>query len=109
MNHTQMLKGILDWCVLSIIQKEKIYSQEIVTKLRAQGFPEMSDGTLFPLMLRLEKDGLAESEKKENPLGPSRKYYGLSEKGRQALKEFIPEWRSFKTKIDRILEEGAYE
>lgn len=105
MSNTQMLKGILDWCVLSIIKDEKLFSQEIVAKLKEKGFSDTSEGTLFPLMLRLEKDGYVDSEKKDNPLGASRKYYIISDKGKDALSEFILEWQSFKNKVDNILEE----
>lgn len=105
MNNTQMLKGILDWCVLSIIKNEKLFSQEIVIKLKEKGFSDMSEGTLFPLMLRLEKEGYVNSEKKDNPLGASRKYYILNAKGKEALNEFILEWKTFKCKVDTVLEE----
>ena len=107
MNNTQMLKGILDWCVLSVIKRQKTYSREIVDKLKARGFEGTSDGTLFPLLLRLEREGLVSSEKKDNPLGADRKYYLLTPKGDKELNEFLSEWSEFKHIVDGILNDGG--
>lgn len=87
-NRTQMLKGILEGCVLKIIDGRSVYSQEIVNMLREYGFDDMSEGTLHPMLLRLEKDGLFETQRVESQLGPSRKYYTLSAKGKQELRSF---------------------
>lgn len=103
MNNTQMLRGILEWCVLSALSDNEKYSQEICGYLQKKGLTELSDGTLFPLMLRLEKEGFFEVTKKENTLGPSRKYYQLSIYGKQKLEDFKKEWFEFKNVIDNIL------
>lgn len=87
-NRTQMLKGILEGCVLKITDGRSVYSQEIVNMLREYGFDDMSEGTLHPMLLRLEKDGLFETQRVESQLGPSRKYYTLSAKGKQELRSF---------------------
>jgi PadR family transcriptional regulator PadR len=75
-----MLKGILEGCVLKILSKKRCYSQEMVQMLKAYGFDNISEGTIFPMLLRLEKGGLFQTEKVGTNLGPSRKYYSLSNK-----------------------------
>lgn len=103
MNNTQMIRGILEWCVLSTVSDCEKYSQEICVYLQKRGLTDLSDGTLFPLMLRLEKEGYFIVERKENKLGPSRKYYRLSDYGKQELENFKKEWSAFKNIIDSIL------
>lgn len=103
MYNTQMLKGILEWCVLSVVNEKPMYSQEICQTLQEMGLDELCDGTLFPLMLRLEKEGYFITERKENILGPNRKYYSLSEHGKTQLNLFIKDWNDFKLTIDKIL------
>ncbi|WP_331702749.1 PadR family transcriptional regulator [Paenibacillus sp. IITD108] len=102
-NKTQMLKGILEGCVLKILNEKSCYSQELVQTLRERGFENISEGTLFPLLLRLENEGLFETKKVQSSLGPNRKYYSLSSKGKDELAEFIGVWNEFKLTVDHIL------
>ena len=105
-SRTQMLKGILEGCVLRLIAEQPCYSAELVSRLRESGFEDMAEGTLFPLLLRLEKEGLFETERIANPLGPSRKYYRLSPAGEAELAAFSREWEQFRSTIDHIMKEG---
>ncbi|MBQ7123746.1 MAG: PadR family transcriptional regulator [Oscillospiraceae bacterium] len=100
---TQIMKGILEGCVLAVLEKEKLYSQEIPKKLAVFGMTDVSDGTLFPLLLRLESDGLIESEKVPVPNGPARKYYMTTEKGGEELKKFSEIWRNIDNSVNKIL------
>ena len=102
-NQTQMLKGILEGCILKIVSAKSRYSQEIVRRLKEYGFENMSEGTLFPLLLRLEKEGDFETERAANPLGPSRKYYSLSAAGREESRLFQKTWEDFSTVVNHIL------
>ena len=102
-NQSQMLKGLLEGCVLKIIDEGACYSGEIVRFLKEKGFPHISEGTHFPLLLRLENQGFFFIERKNNPLGPCRKYYSLNEKGKNELQSFIAEWNTLSQKIDFIL------
>lgn len=102
-NKTQMLKGILDGCVLQILHGRPCYSQELVQLLREKGLENLSEGTLFPLLLRLENEGLFETWKVQSSLGPNRKYYKLSAKGEEELASFIEVWNDFKLVVDHIL------
>ena len=77
---TQMMKGILEGCVLKLLSKEKLYSQEICEKFSEFGFNEISRGTILPLLLRMENEELITYEKMPVPNGPARKYYFTTEK-----------------------------
>ncbi|HFU4218459.1 TPA: PadR family transcriptional regulator, partial [Streptococcus suis] len=70
MKETQMLKGVLDGCVLQIISQKEIYGYELVQELRNQGFENMVGGTVYPLLQKLEKNDLIFSQNKPSPDGP---------------------------------------
>ncbi len=101
---SQKLKGFLEGCVLQILSKKACYSQEIVMILQKKGFTTVTDGTLFPLLLRLEKEELFFTEKVVSSNSPSRKYYSLNEKGKEELQNFVSEWVEFREIMDNILE-----
>lgn len=100
---TQMLKGILEGCVLSIINDGKCFSGDLAILLKGYGFIDISSGTIFPLLLRLEKDGLVSTYKVPNELGPMRKYYQLTEKGKLELATFSKMWQETKDIVNNIL------
>ena len=103
---SQLLKGVLEGCILNIIKlKEETYGYEIVTELRTYGFGQCTEGTIYPLLTRLEKKGLLKSRKKESPYGPQRKYYSLSEMGEEELKEFYQTWIGFKDFVEKIFKD----
>lgn len=103
MKHTQMLKGLLEGCVLKVIGEETCYFGEIVEKLKNSGFDDLSEGTLFPLLIRLEKKGCFVTERRSNPKGPSRKYYTLTPAGKEVLKEFVCEWETLSRTIANVI------
>ena len=105
-NRTQIMKGILEGCVLAVLSREKLYSQEIPKKLFEFKMSDVSDGTLFPLLLRLESDGLIESEKVPVPNGPARKYYCTTEKGLEELNKFKEIWNLLDFSVNEILNGG---
>lgn len=106
---SQKLKGFLEGCVLQILSKKSCYSQELVLIMQSQGFSTVTDGTLFPLLLRLEKEDLFVIEKRPSATGPARKYYSLNEKGKKLLEEYREEWFEFRKIMDSIWEEKTYE
>ena len=85
---SQMLKGTLEGCILAVISKKETYGYEISEQLMAYGFGKITEGTIYPLLLRLEKNDLISASYKSSALGPKRKYYTLTPKGRDALKDF---------------------
>ena len=106
MNQAQMVKGILEGCVLRLVENRFCYSQELVESLRENGFPQMSSGTLFPMLLRLEKAGYFDIKMIPTGAGPSRKYYRLNQYGQEELQRFRMQWDSLKQIVDDILERG---
>lgn len=102
-NRTQIVKGILEGCVLKIVGEGKYYSGELVSILKTCGFTDISTGTIFPLLFRLEKEGLVTAERVPNDRGPMRKYYRLTEKGHSELKVFFEAWEEIKIIVNGIL------
>ncbi len=102
---TQLLKGVLDGCVLQIISKKEIYGYELVQELRGYGFETIVGGTVYPLLQKLEKQHLIKSELKKSPDGPDRKYFSLTEAGEEYLVNFKQHWESLVNKVAGIMEE----
>jgi PadR family transcriptional regulator, regulatory protein PadR len=103
---SQLLKGVLEGCILAIIKQESVYGYELSVKLQQFGLNDVSEGSIYPLLLRLQKAGLIEGEMHDSPSGPKRKYYHLTEKGEEALQDFITEWESIRTPVEAILRGG---
>ena len=103
-NTTQILKGLLEGCILKIVNNNETYGYEICEKLIEFGFKDISEGSVYPILIRLEKKKLLYSVMKKSPLGPMRKYYYLTEEGVTELKEFISSWEEIKKNIDNVLE-----
>lgn len=103
---SQLLKGILDGCVLAVIEKELIYGYELSKKLQEVGLSDISEGTIYPVLLRLQKNGLIEGEIKPSETGPNRKYYSLTEEGKQALEVISEEWKQVSVPINTLLWKG---
>lgn len=103
-NITQMLKGLLEGCILKIVSSSETYGYEICEKLLNYGFQGISEGSVYPILIRLEKKKLLYSTMKKSPLGPMRKYYYLTEDGIKELKWFILSWEKIKQNIDNVLE-----
>ena len=91
---TELLKGSLEGIVLQIIKnKQETYGYEITNELVATGFSEIVEGTVYTVLLRLEKKGVVTTEKRKSELGPARKFYQLNNKGDRYLEEFWEKWR----------------
>ena len=104
-NNAQLLKGILEYCVLKLIEKEPTYGYEIVIQLKQLGFSELSESTLYPMLLRLEQQEKVTVERRPSPKGPSRKYYVVTEKGRQSLFDFKKNWNQLCQLVGNIFKE----
>ncbi|KKK33641.1 PadR family transcriptional regulator [Mesobacillus campisalis] len=101
---TQMLKGILDGCLLAIIKEGEIYGYELAAKLESYGFHSFSEGTIYPLLLRMQKEGLVSTTLRKSTAGPKRKYYSLTEKGEQELGQFITRWEQVSSSVNNVLD-----
>ncbi len=89
----QLLKGLQEGCVLQIIHTKETYGYEIVTTLQKKGFDSIKEGTIYPLLLRLEKNGYISSCFRVSEKGPSRKYYQITSLGESYLAEFVLAWK----------------
>ncbi|WP_096186477.1 PadR family transcriptional regulator [Evansella halocellulosilytica] len=105
---SQLLKGILEGCILAIISRQTVYGYELSVKLHDYGI-EVSEGSIYPILLRLQKDKLIQGEMKKSPSGPNRKYYTLTEKGKKSLNEFKGNWDALKTPVDQLLDKEERE
>lgn len=104
-NLTEMLKGVLEGCVLEIISREEIYGYEITRRLNAIGFSDVVEGTVYTILLRLEKNKLVDIEKKPSDMGPPRKFYKLNSAGRAGLNLFWEKWGFIVSKINELKEQ----
>jgi PadR family transcriptional regulator len=103
----QMRRGTLQYCVLSLLADEERYGFDLVRGLAQMDGMVTSEGTIYPLLSRLRRDGLVESTWQESRSGPPRRYYRLTETGRQALEGFKLEWRRFRDSVDHFVERTA--
>ena len=92
-DQAQLRKGTLEGCILKIIDRKPTYGYAIATTLRDSGFADLTEGTLYPLLLRLERKGLIGAEYRAGSGGPSRKYYRLTPDGAALLDELGAYWR----------------
>ena len=101
----QLKKGVLEMCVLALLSKGDNYAYEIAARMAdAVG---MGEGTIYPLMRRMQNDGLVSTYLTESSSGPSRKYYKLTRSGAAALKAQAADWMSFQAAVRKILGEVA--
>ena len=103
-NLTEMLKGVLEGCVLEIISRQETYGYEITRRLNALGFTEVVDGTVYTILVRLEKNKLVDIEKKPSDMGPPRKFFVLNDAGRKELQNFWGKWEFISSKINELKE-----
>lgn len=105
-NITEMLKGILEGCVLEIISRKTTYGYDITRQLNTLGFTDVVEGTVYTILVRLEKNKLVDIEKKRLDLGPPRKFYSLNDAGREELRAFWEKWDFLSSKINELKENG---
>lgn len=100
----QLKKGVLGLCVLALLSRGNSYAYEIASRLsHAVG---MGEGTIYPLMRRMQSDGLVATYLEESPSGPPRKYYRLTDAGRESLAGQLAEWRSFTAAVEAVIGGG---
>ena len=99
---SQMLKGTLEGCILAIISKNETYGYEISRQLKEYGFGSIAEGTIYPLLLRLEKNGLVTAVYRQSELGPKRKYYLLTDKGKTELEQLAENYRELSAAVEQL-------
>ncbi len=100
--NTQFKKGLLDLCVLSILHDEDCYGYDIVNKVIQH--LKISEGSIYPLLRRFNKEGYVSSYLQESMEGPPRKYYRLTDSGEKAYKALLTEWDEFQYSINQLLD-----
>ena len=100
-NQVQLRKGALDLCVLAVLSRGESYGYEIASQLVAA--VGMGEGTIYPLMRRMQNDGLVATRIVESSSGPPRKYYRLTALGQKAFDVHRRDWRSLSAAVDQLL------
>lgn len=90
--NSQMLKGVLTWLLLHLLHEQEDYGYNVVVRLRDQGFGELSEGTVYPALTRLEAQGLLTSRLVRSQSGPARKYYATTPSGIAEMREAQAQW-----------------
>jgi PadR family transcriptional regulator PadR len=100
---TQLLRGVLDLCLLAMMEEGPAYGYEMTKRLRARGLSIVGEGSIYPLLGRLEREGLVETYRAASDGGPPRKYYRPSSEGRRVLAAGVSEWRAARDALDAVL------
>ena len=96
---SQMRKGVLEYCILSVLDKNDAYASELISKLKDARIIVV-EGTLYPLLTRQKNQGLLTYRWEESTQGPPRKYYSLTNKGRDVLQEMDKAWKEIVETLD---------
>jgi PadR family transcriptional regulator, regulatory protein PadR len=99
----QLRRGALEYCVLALLERGERYGFDLVRELAEVDGMVTTEGTIYPMLARLRRDGVVETTWRESPAGPPRRYYTLTPSGRQALKQFREEWVRFRDGVDRVV------
>lgn len=102
----QMRRGALEYCVLALLEGRERYGFELVQMLAGVDGMVTGEGTIYPLLSRLRRDGAVTTTWRESESGPPRRYYALTAQGRRALAGFRTEWKRFRSAVDTLLEGG---
>ena len=105
---SQMRKGVLEYCILSILRKNDAYASSLIAELK-EAKMIVVEGTLYPLLTRQKNQGLLNDRWEESTQGPPRKYYTLTEKGKRMLDEMDQAWREVVNSIEYIKKQSITE
>ena len=100
---SQLLRGVLDLCLLAVMAEGPAYGYEMTKRLKDRGVSIVGEGSIYPLLGRLERDDLVEPYRAASTGGPPRKYYRLSHRGRRALTDGVAEWVATRDAVDSLL------
>jgi PadR family transcriptional regulator PadR len=98
---TSIRKGLLEFLILKIISADKVYVADMLDRLSKTEFATQ-EGTLYPLLSKLRRDGLVDYEWQESEAGPPRKYYELTSKGKSQLAELNDYWKSINATVNQL-------
>jgi PadR family transcriptional regulator PadR len=106
MNRQPWLYGFLDMCLLSLLAEHRDYGRSLMERLQRAGFDPIPGGTLYPALLRLEKQGMVTASREASAVGPVRKYYEITEAGRVRVNTQREQWVAFRASMDDVLASG---
>ncbi len=101
---SQMLKGVLTGSILLLLSEEELYGYRLNERLASFGFGDISKGTIYPLLLSLEKKKFIEGHMRASENGPKRKYYSITPEGKAEKESFLQQWSDLKNNMERIIE-----
>ena len=104
---SQLLKGTLEGCILGVIGQKETYGYEIAQKLEGYRFGRIAEGTIYPLLLRLEKGGRIQAVYRPSAAGPKRKYYSLTAQGQADWEIFQRQYRELTQAVAHLLRDAA--
>ena len=99
---TELRRGVLAFCVLSVLRSEESYAFDIVRSMSGSGLLT-SEGTIYPLLARMRQQEWVTTDWRESASGPPRRYYAVTDRGRRALDEFSTDWNRFRDAVDAML------
>ena len=102
---SQMLKGLLEGSLLALIAKGETYGYEIIEKLKDHHFTVVSEGSIYPVLMRLQKNNYVTTVIRASPNGPKRKYYSITKEGEEELERFKQHWSQLSLGVSSLLEE----
>jgi PadR family transcriptional regulator PadR len=102
----EWMRGVLTVCVLAIVASEETYGYAIAQRLHAAGLGTVKGGTLYPILTRLEHDGLVRSRWEAGDAGPGRKYFAVTPAGRRAARELTDDWIAFTGRATALMTTG---
>jgi PadR family transcriptional regulator PadR len=105
---SQLLKGVLTLVILELLARRESYGYQLVTDIRALGLESLAEGTIYPALNRLEREGLVTSRLVASDLGPARKYYTTTKAGRDVLKKRGQAWRELVAAVEPLLGGGGF-
>lgn len=103
----QLRKGSLELCMLALLATKELYGYQIAQELTESPGLAVSEGTIYPLLSRMQREGMVTAQWRESPAGPPRKYYRLTASGRQALESKAFAWEQFSQAVNGILQEAG--
>ncbi len=103
----QMRRGTIEYCVMALLKNGDRYGFDIVRELAEVDGMVTTEGTIYPLLSRLKRDGMVETTWQESTSGPPRKYYKLTRAGEKALVAFEKEWLTFRDAVEQLLGNGG--
>jgi PadR family transcriptional regulator PadR len=100
---SQLRRGVLEYCVLSLLSEQELYGFDLVRRLGEVDGMVTSEGTIYPLLSRLRREGWVSTRWGPSETGPPRRYYAVTEDGRAVLAAFVEDWSRFRDAVDQLL------